>query len=69
MNEFGKELIESINKKFGVSIELTEENSSEMSGLVGDIATSSGGLGFCDDCDERRHSRDNQEPNRNEAYD
>ena len=64
MDEFGKTLIEAINKTFHTNIEVTEENTSNMDNLFSDLA-SSAGFGFCQDCDERRSDGSRH----NEGYD
>lgn len=51
MDEFGKALIEAVNKMFHVDIEVTEENASNMDSLFSNLA-SAAGFGYCPDCDK-----------------
>lgn len=53
MDDFGRLIIEHINKTFKVTIEVTEESAESMSNLINDIVTENG-YGYCDGCDKRQ---------------
>lgn len=48
MEKDGKEIIEALNKEFGVNIPITDETTLKIIKVIDGI----GGMGYCEDCDK-----------------
>lgn len=54
LHKIGLQIIEYINKKYAVSIELSEENSKDVEDMCSEFAAELG-MRDCDDCEKKRH--------------